>query len=496
MSETPVSVPYRPFAIEPRTQSMTPDGFFISNIGLQIIHATISNESANPLDNVRVYIEGISDPNVVPVLGVKYVGIVPSGASFPVTFQADFSAAAAGVALVSFIIESEGHEYRRVLKKIFIVKASYDSDNKAIIIQTPQGTMSVKLNKVILGPRNKLCRDSKTPLIILPVEMTYTWQPAQPYSGKRGPLPYEDPWWKVLAIIAIWLAALAIDYFSDGSLDIDEVVVRVIGSFDETEPSASCCERVEVAVSSSDEVEEAAYTTALAASIAIAAAGDFPDLHFRGQEVTPPQPDELTTAEEVNLKVVYDSAPSPGHKYSLRTTWKYKRMTTGATYSHEATDQPVNDIHILDKYEVQAPVTHDRLTGPLRVKARFMRPDGAWYRGDELYVFAYLISTYGAIRIFQLADHGMDLDEKANDTWYTGGYSFKYKREKPGLPTDEDRPGDWYLFVVAQDVNTVKEGTPPLDAAKIIGGAILTSQLKTAFDAPCTLKHDSVIHVV
>ena len=90
----------------------------------------------------------------------------------------------------------------------------------------------------------------------------------------------------------------------------------------------------------------------------------------------------------------------------------------------------------------------------------------------------------------------MDLDEEANDTWYTGGYSFIYKREKLGLSTDEDRPGDWYLFVVAQDVNTVKEGTPPLDAAKIIGGAILTSQLKAAFDAPCMLKHDWVIHVV
>lgn len=59
---------------------------------------------------------------------------------------------------------------------------------------------------------------------------------------------------------------------------------------------------------------------------------------------------------------------------------------------------------------------------------------------------------------------------------------------------DDDDP--WYLFVFAQDVNTVEEGTEPFKAAHTIGGFVLTSQLELNFDAPRTLRHDAVVQVV
>ena len=109
---------------------------------------------------------------------------------------------------------------------------------------------------------------------------------------------------------------------------------------------------------------------------------------------------------------------------------------------------------------------------------------------------AVLVSTYGANRRFELNDHGMLLDDKANDGFYCGGYLFRRKVDQHGDPTQNDLPGDWYLFVFAQEVNTVVQGTAPFDAAHTIGGFVLTSQLELNFDKPCQLDHDAVIHVV
>jgi hypothetical protein len=87
-----------------------------------------------------------------------------------------------------------------------------------------------------------------------------------------------------------------------------------------------------------------------------------------------------------------------------------------------------------------------------------------------------------------LHDGGMQSDDVANDGWYTGVYQFK--------SISVDPLGDWYLIVLAQDVNTALEGTPPLEAVRIIGGSVLTPQLELKFNQPCALHHDAVIRVV
>lgn len=105
--------------------------------------------------------------------------------------------------------------------------------------------------------------------------------------------------------------------------------------------------------------------------------------------------------------------------------------------------------------------------------------------------------TYGVARWFELRDHGMALDDEPGDGWYTGGYAFRSQGYTSGHRRIEpDRPGTWYLFVFAQDVNVVTEGTAPFEAAHTIGGFVLTDQLELQFDQPCKLPHDAVIQVV
>lgn len=496
MAIAPVEIPHRPYAVAPPTNLMNPDGFFVVNMGSQWIEASVTNSSNSTLKNVRVYIEGISDPGVARTPVERAAGDVPPGAAFPVRFLADFHGASPGAALVSFIIEADGFDFRRVLKKIFITRVDYHKPSKTYSVITPQGTMRVRIHNAIVGPGREPC-DSRDAFMALMQDVTYEWVPAPPYEGPRGPFPYEDPWWKIaLAILAVLLlaGALLYDYFSDE--DLDGGMVSVSGTFEETDPSVSCC--TDISVSATDEEDWIARGLYGAAGLAAsaAAASDGPDIHYRGQQGTPPASGELTLSEAVRLKIDYPVAPSPGRRFPVKSTWRYVRTTTGASYALEGADDREN-LHWLASYDVQAPAVHDRMSGPLVVRGRFQKPDGTHYVGSELYVSGVLVSTDGAARWFELKDHGMELDEKANDGWYTGGHVFQPRRIVTGKERiAKDAPGTWYLFVFAQDVNTVPQGTDPFDAAHTIGGFVLTSQLELQFDAPCQLLHDAVIQVV
>lgn len=494
-STVPTAIHNRPFAVCPPTNMMNPDGFFIVNMGNQIIQAFVTNQDGTQLDNVRVYIEGVSDPDVALVPEVKTVGNVPGGASFPVRFRASFLNASPGVAFVSFIVESTGLMFKRIIKKIFITRIDYHKPSKTYSVVMPQGTMRITLHKAMMGPRDNRCKEDD-PFIVLPQDLTYDWIPNPPYAGIRGPFPYEDPWWKIaLAILAALFAlgALLYDYFSDG--DLDGGMVSVSGTFEETDPSVSCCTSVSTSATKTDDWVERGLYSAAGALATAAIASDGPDLHYRGQQATPPAAGELTTSEAVRLQIHYPVAPSPGRNYPIEGQWRYTRTSTANTYTFGAADQREN-LHTLKSYDVQAPTVYDRLKGPLRVCARFERPNGTYYSGRDLYVLCVLVSTYGAVRRFELHDHGMEMDENANDSWYCGGYLFRRKNDQHLRPEDQDLPGTWYLFVFAQDVNIVTEGTPPFDAAHTIGGFLLTPQLVLNFDKPCELNHDAVIQVV
>ena len=497
MPAAPVEIPHRPFSIAPPTNLMNPDGFFVVNMGDQWIETSVANTSASTLSNVRVYVEGISDAGVVRTPVLQTLGDLSAGASAPVRFLANFHAASPGTALVSFIVEADGFTFRRVLKKIFVTRVDYHKPTKTYSVVMPQGTMRVRIHNAIVGPSRGECRDEQDSFVALFKDVTYEWVPTPPYEGTRGPFPYEDPWWKIaLAILAalILLGALLYDYFSDGELNGG--MVSVSGTFEETDPSV-CCTDVSTSASAADEEDWLGRGLYAAAGLAVTAAiaSDGPDLHYRGQEATPPAAGELTLSESVRLQIDYVAPPSPGVRFPIAGKWTYRRATTGGTYDFGASDEREN-LHWLSSYEVQAPSVHDRLSGPLVVRGRFEKPDGPAYAGADLYVSAVLVSDYGAVRRFELRDHGLGFDEKAGDGWYTGGYLFLRRPIVLGHKRIEDRPGTWYLFVLAQDVNTVRQGTDPFAAAHTIGGFVLTNQLELAFDEPCRLRHDAVVQVV
>ncbi len=497
MATVPVDIPFRPYAVCPPTNLMNPDGFFVANMGDQWIEVSVTNDGGAQLSNVRAYIEGISDPGITRHGEVRDVGDVRPGASFTARFLANFHDAMPGTARVSVVVEADGHTFRRILKKLFITRVDYDKLSKTYSVVMPEGTMRIVIHKAMMGPGQYRCKERGDSFIVLPQDVTYEWVPSPPYAGERGPFPYEDPWWKIaLAILAALFVAGALlyDYFSDG--DLDGGSVSVSGTFEETDPSVSCCSSVSTSATDSDDLIAKGLYGAAGAAATAAIASDGPDLHYRGQEATVPASGELTLGEGVRLMIDYTEPPSPGTPFKIAGKWQYTRTTTGSTYQFGAEDQREN-IHWLDSYQVEAPALHDRASGPLVVRARFVRPGGDPYRGNLLYVSGVLVNTTGIARRFTLEDHGIALDKESDDGWYTGGIHLRPGSGQVLTHVQRtDPPGLWYLFVFAQDVNSVVAGTAPFDAAHTIGGFVVTNQLTLAFDQPCQLKQDAVIQVV
>src|ERR1700704_4258887 len=102
MSATPLQVLTRPFAIEPVTNIMLPDGIFDNAIYNLQIAAHFTNMSSGPLTNVTLYLESVGDPGIAPSAQTFTLPVIPAGASALMSWNANFQNATPGKHLVSF----------------------------------------------------------------------------------------------------------------------------------------------------------------------------------------------------------------------------------------------------------------------------------------------------------------------------------------------------------------------------------------------------------
>jgi hypothetical protein len=150
---------------------MNPDGFFVANMGDQWIEVSVTNNGNTQLTNVRAYIEGISDPGISRNAEVRNVGAVQPGASFTVRFLANFHDATPGIARVSVIVEADGHEFRRFLKKLFITRVEYHKPSRTYSVVMPEGTMRIVMHSAVMGPERYPCQDRDDSFVVLPQDV-------------------------------------------------------------------------------------------------------------------------------------------------------------------------------------------------------------------------------------------------------------------------------------------------------------------------------------
>jgi hypothetical protein len=522
----------RPFATEPATGLMTPDGIFEVALGQQTINAQVKNAGASA--GAQIYVESVDDPGIVVTPTTHDISPSVSGASQRFGWEANFTAATPGKHMISFVVQANGTR-QRLLQRIFVTKTTFDPASKSFSVATPEGVLSVRFMDMI-GPKDSCCcagqrlpdlgganaRNGLLEIVttasdqhalalgqrsllsylsdgarlhdpnfvlcmpqVLLGKLEANLTPTPPYTGQYGDLPFQDPWWKiVLAIVAfLLLVAAAIAEAVGGSGDL---TAGGGGTHDLPSGSGgSCCTP---AAGGGGTSGVAAGLLAAAATVAtIAGASDQRDPFRKGQDHTKPtSASEITTSEALRLEFNYSDDIVPGKPFKVGIDYKYVRTTDSRTYDYSASESNAN-VHLLDRYVLNAPnVVRPYKKERFIVDAQFYDGTNRLFRGDQLFVECYLIGPQQQLRTFGLQDSGVMPDTKANDGTYTGGVYF----------TERDG-GLWKYFVLAQDINNADPNLTPEQAAQIIGGMLLTGQLQISFHGgTCQLVPDGDVNVL
>lgn len=513
-----LSIPNRPFATEPITGFMLPDGLFECTLGVQSINIHLKNTGAAPVVGAQVYVESVDDPGIVITPATHNVPGTAAGVSHVFSWTGNFSAATPGVHRISFVVETPAQR-RRVIKKIFVTKVGFNALTGAFTADTPEGRISVTFHDLV-RPKNSGCGCQEAPpknpdrkgsrqthlnqrsvldhlrdgfkghsndfrLCLpgyLPLNYSVAVTETPPFPGQYGDLPFQDPWWKVLlcVIAALLLLAAAIAEAEDGSGEISTSG----GPGGSDSPSGDCCG---LAPSGGGTSYVAAGLVAAAAAAATAAAlADARDPFRKGQDHTLPANGALTLGEELDVQFIYGEPVALGKPFTVGAKWDYRRITSMGTLSHSATEVNAN-IHTLSHYDIDAPdLVRTYKEEPFVVKARFTDGEGKPMTGSALFVQCILCGPSGQWRRFLLQDNGVSPDDKPTDGVYTGRTRFS-ARDK----------GLWTYFVIAQDVNDADPNMKPEEAAQIIGGFVRTHQLTISFDSgACALVPDGHVNVV
>lgn len=116
-----------PFAIEPVTGVMLPDGIFDNAIYSLQIACHYTNQSSGALKNGELYPESVGDPGVVPVAHTFFFPSVPAGASVLVQWDVNFQQATPGKRPVSFIAKANSYTSRRPIQQIFVSQTRHNN---------------------------------------------------------------------------------------------------------------------------------------------------------------------------------------------------------------------------------------------------------------------------------------------------------------------------------------------------------------------------------
>jgi len=502
----PVSIPNRPFATEPITGAMLPDGFFEASLGKQRLNAHFRHAGAAPLTNANIYVEGASHPGIVITPRTYFIANLGGGGAQLLTWDIDVSGVPQGTYYLSFVATS-GTTLSRIIKKIFVTRVQFDPATNTFSIQAPEGILEVII-KGGLGPKNPPCcgKDTTPPVddlnfvndlgllvaqlpstdleycppIYLFTDLELAFRHNPPFTGQYSDLPFQDPWWKTLLtvlLVIFLIAAVVAAFVIFGSIG---VALGSIATF------ATCCAAADVA-------SPVLFGSVLgaAASAVLAGLTDVRDPFRRGQDNTLPAANERTVAEQLNLTLAYPEPVAVGRPFSVQAKWDYTRLTDAGTAYTFSVNEMNQNTHVLSKYEIEAPNVVRAYKGePFIVKGTFLGPAGETFKADQLFVRCILQGTgpqAGRFIQFMMQDDGIDPDQDPADGVYTGQHIFDREKDR----------GLWMIFVIAQDVNTATPDLSPEDAAKIIGGQVLTHQLTIDFKGgTCPFVPDGDVNVI
>jgi hypothetical protein len=220
------------------------------------------------------------------------------------------------------------------------------------------------------GGDGKFCFD---PFFSFPTRFSYTVTPREPFPGQHGPIPYQDPWWKVLLlIIAILLAiAGALVEAADVAYQDEDLVIGTLGRIQRDDVDAALCEiDTDRALSflttldaQSDETSQA-FVAALDGNISLSAP-------------------VMTRAELDPIMALPVNDPQRKvHKSGARTGLTHAIMTGFAPNGHDKSSWSIDQLILATDPAFGELVSQPGDSGSIWVHTASMRPVALHHSGD------------------------------------------------------------------------------------------------------------------
>ena len=202
---------------------MLPDGVFEVAFGRQLINAQVTNLGPGAISATEFYLESTDLPGIVVTPATFTLSSFPAGAARVLSWETDFTAATPGIHYLSFVQRTAGAAPRRIIKKIFVTKTTFDASTASFRIDSPEGRLVAQFADFI-RPKERCCRPMVGPndpdrtektgsAIIdsfgqlfrghdprfvfcppgyLPTNLIATWLPNPPYPGQYSDMPVQD----------------------------------------------------------------------------------------------------------------------------------------------------------------------------------------------------------------------------------------------------------------------------------------------------------------
>lgn len=228
-------------------------------------------------------------------------------------------------------------------------------------------------------------------------------------------IPFDDPWWKVLAALVALLASLGA--LLEAKAGHGSATIGLSGYQHDKPTEYKWCIPDPKVPGGSNAYTPAGMLSALASAALLAAMEDVIDPWERGRVAAKLQTGEFPRTESVKVDFQYPNVMAAGTRYEVGVRWTYDaELSSGRTATLKA-DEVHPSSHLV-KWAINAP-QQAHIGQPTIVKIRGTKPDGVAFKADELYGFAIFLAPDGNNFRVPLLDDGRSHDEVANDGWYT-----------------------------------------------------------------------------
>lgn len=476
----PIQILRRPFAVEPTLNIMMPDGIFDSSIPTLDIAFYVTNTSDKMLEWfwIRPSIVGTESFKIITANQYHVDGPIEPGASYLVRWLCDFSECPPGkhdikIEFGAQIITDElGGGFDGFFdERIFVSRTTYRPKENAFTCEVPEGTLNYKILEyeksrplpVNLHIGDDTYRDVVFPPTILPrsVSGITTFQ----IDGSNI-LPFNDPWWKIIAWIVAAIAGIAAILAAKAGKGT--ATIGVGGEFNADMGEGKWCIPDPRAHPRPD-LENIAGILAIIATTAIRVGmADHRDPWQRGRDRFPEARSDLRVSEAVSATIdLPDNLPA-GSRWAIPIKWKYDVLKeSGAAEAFSVSETSFSE-NVVQNVDYNVPVS----LGPndlAVVKVYLEDGTGRPYRGEEVFGQAAFGEPSGR-KAYRAALSNVDPDgKKLPEGWFAASLHLEKVRD---LTVDEKR-GRWIITFSAQLTNGATRSMEPEVAATFVGGDVL-----------------------